>query len=256
MAKGIPNPLGESRGHVTEIDDSHGETHTGITIFDKSEPRSVYNLVTNEMQACIDRVNPNIWGYSFKALEKHARPDATLAQLRVAFWHQYNEAQDKWKGSISLTRVFHGICSKPHFYKYLNDQLSLAYMLYPTTDYIASMKEMHDLSLREMRKILTMPNGGKKGANLPIIREKIKIWALLENRLRGAVPVRVQQDSRHLHVHAGQSQINDQHQAAPKSLKEIEKEINKIGRTTANVTREAAKETIDVAPVPQGDVIE
>lgn len=232
--KGLPKPLGESRGKKTEIDgETHGERHTGITIFDKSEPRSVYNLVTDELQASIDRVHPTVWEYSFANVEKHARADSTLAQLRVAFWHEYNEVQDKFKKEISITKVCHGICTRHKFYQYLKNQFHVAYLLYPTTDYISAMLEMHDLATREMRKILKMPNAGKKGANMPVIREKIKIFALLENRLRGSVPVRVERDSRHVHVHTT-PEIHQNHQEAPKSLKEIQKEINRIERTVKN----------------------
>lgn len=107
--------------------------------------------------------------------------------------------------------------------------------MYPTTDYIAAMSEMQDLAMREMRKILKMANAGNKGANMPVIREKIKIFALLENRLRGTVPVRVQRDNRHVHVHTTTENVG--HEAAPKSLDEINREIKRIERTVKEATK-------------------
>jgi len=245
MPVGIPKNRDETRGSKEEPDFHQGEKHTGITIFDKSEPRSVYNLVSKEVQASIDKVNPRFWEYSFKALEKNARPDATLSQLRVAFWHQYNETQDKFRPKISLTRVMYGICSKQHFYNILQDQIKVAYLLYPTTDYISGMQEMHDLAMREMRKILVMPNKGAKGANLPIIKEKIKLFALLENRLRGSVPVRVQRDERHVHAHI---QVNETHQEAPKSLEAIDTEIRRIERTVRTASEKKPEIILEANP--------
>jgi len=248
MPSGHPLPTDQTRGRkeLEEGEETRGEKHTGITIFDKSEPRSVYNLVPTEVQEAIDRVHPNIWDYSFKNLEKHAKVDSTLAQLRVSFWHQYTVAQDLFKPRIPLVTVMNGICTKPTFYSYLRDQYKCAYLFYPTVDYIAAMMEMQDLALREMRKILKMPNAGNKGANMPVIREKIKIFALLENRLRGTVPKRLEAYHSHQHTLESGPTMKDVtsmvgHQEGTKSLKDIEAEIRRIDRT---VTTEVAKATL------------
>lgn len=240
---GNPKPTDETRGR-TELEpgeQTRGEEHTGITIFDRSEPRSVYNLVPREVKEAMDRVHPDVWGWTFKTLEKRARADATLAQLRVSFWHQYTIAQDHFKPNIPMSTVQQGICSKPTFYSYLKDQYKVAYLFYPTADYVASMMEMQDLALREMRKILKMPNAGQKGANMPVIREKIKIFALLENRLRGSVPRRLE----HQHSHTLESgpTMKDVtatvgHEAGPKSLKEIDAELRRIDKTVEEKIKE------------------
>ena len=93
------------------------------------------------------------------------------------------------------------------------------------------MEEMLDLGLREMRKILKMPSNGKKGANLPVIREKIKIVALIQNRMQGSVVQRVQSHNKSEHVH-----VHTKTQEAPKSLDEINKEIRSIERTVRGAT--------------------
>lgn len=238
MPKGDPLPLGTpgAQGSQEEFQgETHGGKHTGITIFNEEEPRSIYNLVPSEMQRAMKVVNPNVWNWSFKNLEKRAKPDPRLAQLRVAFWQEYNETQDKWRKGISITRVTNGICSRPYFYdEVMKDQYKLAYLLYPTTDYIASMMEMQDLAMREMRKILLLPNGGKKGHNMTVIKEKIKIFALLDNRIRGAVPKKIHRDETHTHAHA---HINLSHQQAPQSIGDIEKEIKRIERTVVEATK-------------------
>lgn len=237
-------PIGEGKGELqtpqSELsEESRSERSTGLILFDPAEPRSVYNLVPAKMREALDRVNPNIWQYSLKALTKHAKVDERLAQLRVSFWHEYNRTQDLFKKNISMTQVMHGICSHEYFYQsILKDQMKLAYLMYPTTDYIAAMQEMQDLAMREMRKILLLPNAGKNGTS--IVREKIKIFALLDNRLRGAVPKHIKKESQHLHAHMKIDQ-----QAAPKSVEDIQREINRIERTVKTAIKAPKEESIN-----------
>ena len=243
MPSGTPKPTDETRGRTELAPDekTRGEEHTGITIFDPSEPRSVYNLVPNEVREAMKRVHPDVWHYSFPNLEKRAKVDATLAQLRVAFWHEYNHVQDMFKDRIIMSNVTRNICSKPTLYSYLRDQFKCAYLFYPTVDYNSAMLEMQDLALREMRKILKLPNMGNKGANMPIIREKIKIAALLENRLRGVQPRRV--NHHHTLAASAPAPMKDVtqtvgHEKAPQSLKDIEAEIKRIEKTVDTATSE------------------
>lgn len=232
MTSGYPKTASETRGRkeLAPGEKTSGEEHTGITIFDPAEPRSVYNLVPTEVQKSMKNVHPEVWKYSFPLIEKRAKVDVTLAQLRVAFWQEYNNTQDLFKDRIIMSNVTRNICSKPTLYSYLRDQYKCAYLFYPTVDYISAMSEMQDLALREMRKILKMPNAGNKGANMPVIREKIKIFALLENRLRGALPTRHRHEHSHTLAPAPMVDVTATvgHEKAPNSLKEIEKAINDI----------------------------
>lgn len=266
MSASNPKPADQTRGRkkLDPGEKTRGEEHTGVTIFDKTEPRSVYNLVSNEVQEAMDRVHPDVWGYSFKLLEKRARATDTLAQLRVNFWHQYNITQDLFKPKILMANVTRGICSKQYLYMLLKDQYAVAYLFYPTTDYIAAMLEMQDLALREMRKILKMPNAGNKGANMAVIKEKIKIFALLENRLRGSVPRRLEHEHRHS-LEAGPTMKDVTstigHEKAPQSLKDIEAEIKRIDKTVDSqikepptaVDGESSEASNEEAPMARGD---
>lgn len=221
--------MSESPGPLSKQAKTLSENTTGITIFSKTDPRSVYNLVPVAMQEAMDQVDPKFYEFKFGSIEKHMKPDIRDYQLRVAFWREYNHTQDNWKRSISLHAVMKGICSADYLWKkVLKDPMKVAFLLYPVVDMQASMEEMMDLSLREMRKILKMPNNGAKGANMPVIREKIKIFALIQNRLQGSVLQRVAIDQR------VQANINTSTttQEAPKSLQEINREIKQIERTS------------------------
>lgn len=266
MPSNNPKPTDETRGRksLDPGEKTRGEEHTGITIFDPTEPRSVFNLVPREVREAMKRVHPDVWKFSFPMIEKRAKVDASLAQLRVAFWAEYNHVQDMFKDRIIMSNVTRNICSKPTLYQYLRDQYKCAYLFYPTVDYTSAMMEMQDLALREMRKILKMPNAGNKGANMPVIREKIKIFALLENRLRGTQPRRFE----HHHTLGAAPMVDVTktigHEKAPQSLKDIDAEIKRINDTVnievkksespTTVTSEESTETqIEEAPMARGD---
>ena len=221
----------EKPGPLSKQIKSKSENLTGVTIFDKSEPRSVYNLVSPIMQEAIENVDPTFFDFAFKTIERNLNPEVRDYQLRIAFWREYYESQDNWRRSISLNAITKGVCTQKYLYEdVFKDPLRLAFILYPVTDLAVAMHEMEDLGLREMRKILVMPNTGKKGHNLAVIREKIKIFALIQNRNRGSIMQRVQSHTRteNFHIHA-------KTQEAPKSLAEIQKEIRKIELTSSSI---------------------
>lgn len=220
---------------------SHAENHTGVTIFDKQEPRSIYNLVSEDFQSAIENVHPDLFTWSEKALERHAKLDVRDYQLRIAFWREYGITQDKMKPSISIHAVCHGVCSKRYFYdKVLSDFKKLAWILYPPADYTIAMQELLDLSTREMRKIMTLPIKTQKGGvDHALIREKVKLHLALENRVKGAVVKSVAVAARHQHDHT----LIESPQA-PKSLEQIEKEIKLLENTKPTM--------IDVKPTPSG----
>ena len=250
MPKGFP---AATPGRVGQQIESLAENDTGLTIFDKTAPRSVYNLVPESMQVAIDNVNPKYFEWRLTTLEKHLRPDARLCQLRVAFWREYNYVQDNRKRNISYANVIRGICDTRFLTeKIFQDQLSMAYLLYPVVDQVAAMEEMAELSMREMRKILKLPNQGKKGANMPIIKEKIKIFEILQNRLQGAVI----QNHRVHQVHQVVPGTPNSHLNtgdAERSVKDIQEEIAALEGMTGE------KDVVEITPeevTPQGSAVE
>lgn len=221
---------------ATQIE-SHAENHTGVTIYDKEEPRSVYNLVSAQVQAAIENISPYLYSWSEKALERHAKLETRDYQLRLSFWNEYNFAQDNFKPTMSIDKITRGVCSKQYFYEtVLRDYKKLAWILYPPSDYTITNQELFDRSTREIRRILQMPITKKGKVDHALIREKVKIHLALENRVKGAVVKNIAVAARHQHsVAAGGSATE-----APKSLQEIEKEIKQL---------EAKTKTSDVQPV-------
>ena len=235
---------------------TRGENDTGIVVFDRDNPRSVYSLVPEVVQGAIERVSPEFFKYTEKALlralERKEMLDERDYRLRVSFWAEYNAVQDGFKSKMNMANVTRGCCTYKYFYEVvLRTPQKLAWILFPVTDYKVALEEMHEYSLREMRKVLTMPlmkkkqvprrgRGSKKDqmyyeeieeVNIPLIREKMKIFALIDNRLKGAVTqsVRIEQKTQNLHHHQFAPQKDHtKNLEAPKSLSQIEKEIKEL----------------------------
>jgi len=241
MPAGYPNRPGPIDKQIK----SHAENHTGIVIFDKTEPRSIYNLVAAKFQEAIERVNPEYYKWTPKGLEKHADLDERDYRLRISFWQEYYNTQDKFLNKISLPGVARGICTMEYLYSTVFfSPIKLAWILYPPANYTKAMEEMLDLSMRNLRDVLMLdhniplpPSGDthtKTGHvrarfDLGLIREKIKIFALLDNRLKGAAIQRVEMSGEHKHAHMN---INTTTQEAAQSLDEINAEIERIEKTT------------------------
>jgi len=226
MPAGFPKTPGPLNRQIK----AHAENHSGICIFDKVEPRSVYNLVPAAVQEAIENVNPEYYKWSEKALEKHAQLDVRDYRLRLAFWNEYYETQDKHKKGMAMGRMIMGVCTNAYWYEeILPNPLKLAWILYPPANYAKAMEEILDLSMRQMRNIMTLNHNRKSGFDIPLIKEKIKIFALIDNRVRGSVLQRVRVDQQAVHAHMHQtSGVQTRSQEAPKSIEELNNEILKL----------------------------
>lgn len=230
MTSGFP----KTPGRLDQVINSYAENDTGICIFDKQNTRSVYNLVSPAVQAAIESVHPEYYKWSIKALEKHAQPEERDYRLRLSFWNEYNHVQDRMLKSMSMTRVIRGICDEHYFWDMLKSPLKMAWLLFPPTDYIKAMDEMLDLSMRRMRDVLARdPVASGKAPNIHLIREQVKIFALLDNRIKGAVIQR-------LHVKQENLNVNATIREAPKTVEEIEKEISKLQKSIKQQTQGGA----------------
>lgn len=226
MPAGFPKTPGPLNRQINSL----AENHTGICIFDKVEPRSVYNLVPPGVQEAIENVNPEYYRWTEKVLEKHANLDVRDYRVRLSFWNEYYETQDKFKKSMSISKMLMGVCSNEYFYKeILPNPLKLAWVLYPPANYAKAMEEILDVSMRQMRNIMSLNHNKKSGYDIPLIKEKIKIFALIDNRVRGSVLQRVKVDKQAVHAHMHQtSGVHTNSQNAPKSIEELNSEILKL----------------------------
>lgn len=200
-----------------------------IAVFDKKNPRSVYNIVTPAIRDAIDKLPSKYMKASEKQLTNWCEPGHIENQIRICFWNEYEYAQDNMC-RMRAPFIYQLACSKDHFYNViLESSTKVAWMLHPPQDYMLSMEELLMLSVTEMRDILTLPNRHTKPGknhyagepNTKIIDSKIKIFALLDNRVKGAVKQKLEIEQRSM-------SINVNAEAPPQTVGQVEKELKSL----------------------------
>lgn len=178
---------------------------TPATLFDRSNPRSVVNLLPERVRTLVEEayfLKPELFIEDEKDLfrkltQDNKQPTPTDHRLRMKFWNEYDYAQAYGKASIEMNRVVAGVCTVEYFYnKYMTSPSKVAWLLCPPTQYMVKAEEALSFGIDQLRDILDQPhiNGGK--IDMKLAELKLKIVALLEPRVQGAVAQKV------LHAHA------------------------------------------------------
>lgn len=239
--------------------DSYGMTVNQIlefkNPFDLDNKFSLINLLPDRMKILYD--HPNVQRYMLEGefkLEEMLKPDTTLRRLRLNMWHLYTQVQEytAFKGPMAkpyqfgMEKVCMGVCFPKYFYQVvLPDELSMAYMFTPPTDYEVILRESLDLGMKRMREILQFPlyaqryskEGNPLGAPRPDTKVAdliLKTVALLDLRLNGAIPKTIHQT-----VHSKNVNYNVNEDIAIReelmTLENIDKKIDQIRMQTKDL---------------------
>lgn len=144
--------------------------------------------------------HPEYFRFDEREMERELKrlnsPMTLLSRYRINFWNEYNDAQDRGRQMLQAN-VIKGCGFKEQWRERIENNVPhLAYVILPPTDYVVAAKEAHHKALQEMREVLEIPmveeyvdKEGKpqKKVNTKLISEKIKIFALLDNRVKGAI---------------------------------------------------------------------
>ena len=157
-------------------------------IFDSSNPRSLINLVPEAMQKVMEGLDDKQRYLTEVQLRNYANADTTLAQLRIAFWFEYNNAQ-KAERVMNIKNVYRGVTSHDYWHEViLKDPRKIAYIIVPPKDYLVAMTELLDMSLDKMREIIKAPLYDSRGRFDSKTADKvIKVAQAIEARVKGAV---------------------------------------------------------------------
>jgi len=198
-----------------------------ITFWEENNPKCVINMVTDKLREYMRALPPEMLSAGAKDLRKRLDPGWTVEQLRIAFWDEFFLTVDNDHPTMRMAAVYGKICNREHFYDLIKHPLTLAYMLQPPADYMYKMRALLDMGLERFHEVLNMDVAHKDGsANTKLITEIIKIVALVDNRVKGAVAQKltIDQTSKNLNYNVNQEQAYE----APKSAREIQLELSDI----------------------------
>jgi len=176
----------------------------GVSILDESYPRSLINIVPDEMRLAILRSAheqlPLYYLPEHQLLLK-CEPDSDTCRLKLTFWDEYCRAQDKGI-TMNMRAVYRGVCSSEFFRKViLPDDKKIVWIVTPPKDHMIVHREMLEIGLEEQRRVLMLPLWNKKGGlDHKLLSEKLKLIENLKLRVYGAVPHRIEQKNLNVNV--------------------------------------------------------
>lgn len=192
----------EERSDIVEVESGD--------LWDTSNPRSMYNLLTDRLQEHVKKAmeeHPNYFESDEHELHKmlskaNLRPNPMDNMLRMKFWMEYEEAQLHHKKSMDIKRVFAGVCSAEYFYKrYLKVPSRVAWMFCKPMGYSARVEEALEFAATQIRDILEQPHVIDGKLNVKIAEVKMKAYSFLHTIVKGSVVQKTMQ----LNVHTTNS---------------------------------------------------
>lgn len=178
-----------------------------FSIYEHDDEDSVWYRCPDKMRGAIDSVPQYLKTWSLKAIEKVVarKTDVEITtrdrQIRISLWREYADAIDGDR-MMGVKNICRGICDPKYLYDHLfRKPKKMAYILYPPTDYVRSLEEMLDLSMREVREILTAPNFNDEGKpNVQVMKLKLQVHEKLENRLKGVVSKKIEVHNKNMNL--------------------------------------------------------
>lgn len=176
-----------------------GMPDSEIPLFDKNEPRSLINIIWGEMVSILERLEKShaeLFKISEQKLRRMVDPDPEDNMLRISFWAEYDRAQ-RGGGKMMSGAVTRGVCTRDYWlHNVLKQPLKLAFIVTPPPRYLKKMETLLFIGLDELEEILRTPiskktrdKNGKEyeTVNTSLVASKIKIFEMLDLRVKGAV---------------------------------------------------------------------
>lgn len=191
-------------------------------------------------------------------------PDLMASRLKLNFWNEF-ESACKRDGKMRLSLIITGVCTLTQFKKFVGDKTRLAWLILVPADYKLALADIHELSLAQLREIMTMDNYDAKGApNVKLLDVKVKIAQHVDMRQKGAIIQRIDQRNLNMNVNADAKPETAKDVAL--SMDEIEKRLSELQSKSASMlvpggnrvdllsSITADRDTIEVDAKPQKTV--
>jgi len=221
-----------------------------ILPYDPANENSIYHMVPESVQQAMQLINPVWLCWKEATLEKNCEADAKVIRIRLSFWDEYFAAKDQDR-KMSMRRVWNGTCSERYWYEgILASPKKMAYLLSMPSDYEASIRAAHYMALSRLEDILTFPLKTKGVPNLGVADRVIKVFEILDNRIKGVAMQRMQvsQKSVNVNITAGTKDVTSSNNPAEieAEIERLEKEmIKKLPATEAKLVQAVEVKTTE-----------
>jgi len=224
------------------------------SFFDLRDARSVINLLPDTVKKAALMVPVKYYKMTTEQLRNVVEPSQLTDQIRISFWNKYEDCQDTMRRAVAIGEVYKQLCSREFFYKvFLTEPKNVAWMLRMPHDYNMAMQQVLELGMQQMRDIMLLKHVKDGKADSRLIAEKVKIFSLIDNRVKGAVTQRMVVDQRNVNM-------NVELREAPKTVEEVDEELLRLSKKIKEIEvskngdyfKEAGRgEIIDVGTEPK-----
>lgn len=221
-------------------------------VWDKDDSRSVIRLAPDTIQRRMFEIPEEIRYMSEPELRKKIRPTATDNQLRISFWLEYDRVQSRNLSKMETVNIIRGIISEDYFYNaYLKNSDRLAWMLIPPKSYTVKLTDMLEVGLEQLRETLELPHieGGR--VNTKLLELKLKITAMMDMRLNGAIAqkVQIEQKSMNMNLHVSRAGEEIEGLLESRNMEELDRKLADLRKRDAMISHgihPAAEKTAEV----------
>lgn len=218
---------------LTDAEDQSETERIQYEITDLNNPHAVINLV-DKIPTIFDAIlrllaeDPDLLSMDEGTIKNKTCPSVTLMRIRMSFWSEYELAVSRGR-RMKLSQIIGGICTELFFKKkILDDNMKVAFMLTPPSDYVVQVKESLQAGMETLRQIVSAKIVDDDGYLIPRAAEIVlKTVALLDMRVKGAIVQRV--DQRTINYNKNEEVKTESTTfVLPRNLDELERELNDV----------------------------
>lgn len=226
------------------------------TMGDRDNPDAVISICPEEMEPMIAAALEKYghwYSYDEKQIRQKAEVDDRDERLRLAFWDEYSSATAQRRRMV-MRNIVTVLVSASVWYNFYAKRLDkVAWMIYPPRNYSQALKNILDKGLDRLHEIMMLPILKPNGTpDVQTISQIIKVFQLVDARVKGAVVQRlqIQQQSVNLNADVTTQQLGDIASMSLPQLEEMERKLARIEQAEAKMIRalppDEKKEILDM----------
>lgn len=228
---------------------------TAASLGDRSNPDSVLSICPLEMVDVITAALAkfdNWYTHPERIIRQRANVDDRDERLRLTFWDEYTSATAA-RRRMALSNVTTCLAHAGVYHNFYAKRLDkIAWMIYPPRNYSQSLKNILDKGLGKLQEIMELPILKPNGQpDVSVITQVIKVFQLVDARVKGAVVQRLHIEQKSLNVNVDGSPQQALPDMSSMSLAQLEALEAKLARI-----EEAEKRMVRALPPDERKQIE
>ena len=247
----------DNTSQVPQTQDPTNTTTWGTSLWDEKNPYAMVNRLPEELkQRLLDakEIAPDLFSLDdrtlLSTLKSRNLPLAVLDnRLRIALWMDYDRSIVQNR-VISAHSIYNGFCTFEAFYKRLEEPHRVAWIFSPPAKYEKIIEEALVYGLEQLRVVLEEDPMKDGKLNLPLMKLKMSIVVMLDQRQKGGYVQKIEEKRLNLHAGISGSDLSQITSMADMDKKIAELEMQLQKKSGGSLQQKRQPRPIDVPPEP------